>query len=278
MFAAVIWGFAFVAQRVGMEHIGPFIFNAIRFALGALALLPFAVRRERRQAPRAGVMLYGGLLAGTVLFLGASLQQIGIVYTTAGKAGFITGLYVILVPFLGFFLRHKIGLPSWLGAALAAVGLYFLTVTGAFTIEKGDFYVLLSAFFWAAHVHIISWLSPKIPAARIAILQYAMVALLSFIVAFTTESFSVQDILNAAVPILYGGIMSVGIGYSLQVAAQKHASPTHAAIILSLEAVFAVLGGWVILSEGLSARSLLGCTLMLVGMLVSQVGVRFWRV
>jgi len=288
LFAAVIWGFAFVAQRLGMEYIGPFIFNAIRFALGALALLPFALRRERRQTPRAGVMLYGGLLAGAVLFLGASLQQIGVVYTTAGKAGFITGLYVVLAPILGFFLKHKIYFYNWVGALLAVIGLYFLTISGAFVIQKGDFYVLLGAFFWASHVHIIGWLSPQVQASRLAIMQYIMVSLLSFAAAFLLETFTLHAIFNAAWPILYGGLMSVGVAYSLQVLAQKHAPPTHAAvllsleavfavILLSLEAVFAVIGGWLLLSEGLSMRSLLGCTLMLAGMIVSQVGVRFRR-
>ena len=272
---AAIWGFAFVAQRVGMEYIEPFIFNAIRFALGALAMLPFALRRDKNQAEtRPRMAPAGGLLAGVVLFLGASLQQIGVVYTTAGKAGFITGLYVVFVPFLGLFLKHRISSSNWFGALLAVVGLYFLTMTGSFSIDKGDFYVLLSAFFWAAHVHIIGWLSPNVPAGRIAIMQYTVVSLLSFIVAFSIETFTMQDILKASGPILYGGLASVGIAYSLQVLAQKNAPPTHAAILLSLEAVFAVIGGWLLLSEGLALRSIFGCGLMLIGMIVSQIGKR----
>ena len=273
LLTAAIWGFAFVAQRVGMDYVGPFIFNAVRFALGTLAMLPFVLKTKNNpKRVSSKTMILGGLAAGLFLFLGASLQQIGVVYTTAGKAGFITGLYVVIVPFVGIVLKHKITLGNWTGALLAAVGLYFLTITGSFTIQKGDFYVLLSAFFWAGHTHVIDWLSPKIESSRIAMMQFAIVSLLSFIAAFAIETFTLQDIVNAAIPILYGGLMSVGIAYSLQVVAQKHAPPTHAAIILSLEAVFAVLGGWIILSEMLSLRSLFGCGLMLAGMLLSQVG------
>jgi drug/metabolite transporter (DMT)-like permease len=273
LITAAIWGFAFVAQRVGMEYIGPFLFNAIRFALGAITLLPFALKRDKStKSASPKFMFLSGLVAGLTLFLGASLQQIGVVYTTAGKAGFITGLYVVIVPFIGLFLRHKIGPANLIGAVLAVVGLYFLTMTGNISLEKGDFYVLLSAFFWALHVHIIGWLSPKIQASRIAIIQYVIVAALSFIVAFSIESFTFSNILNAVVPILYGGLASVGIAYSLQIIAQKDAPPTHAAILLSLEAVFAVIGGWLLLSEGLAPRSIFGCALMLIGMIVSQVG------
>jgi drug/metabolite transporter (DMT)-like permease len=273
LLTAAIWGFAFVAQRIGMEYVGPYIFNAVRFALGTLVMLPFVIgtRNNPKRLSKKFIFL-GGVLAGLFLFLGASLQQIGVVYTTAGKAGFITGLYVVLVPFIGIVLKHKITRGNWIGAILAAIGLYFLTITGSFTIQKGDFYVLLSAFFWAGHMHIIGWLSPKIESSRIAMMQFAMVSVLSFIVAFAIETFTLQDILNAAIPILYGGLMSVGVAYTLQVVAQKHAPPTHAAIILSLEAVFAVLGGWLILDEILSLRSLFGCMLMLAGMLISQLG------
>ncbi|MBN1464645.1 EamA family transporter, partial [candidate division KSB1 bacterium] len=176
------------------------------------------------------------------------------------------------VPFIGLVLKHKISLGNWIGAVLAAIGLYFLTITDSLTLEKGDLYVLLSAFFWAGHLHIIGWLSPKIDSSRIAMTQFAIVSVLSFIAAGAIETFSLQDILLAAIPILYGGLLSVGVAYTLQVVAQREAPATHAAIILSLEAVFAVLGGWLILSERLSWRSLFGCALMLAGMLMSQLG------
>ncbi|MBN1559598.1 DMT family transporter [candidate division KSB1 bacterium] len=275
LLTAAIWGFAFVAQRLGMEHLGPFIFNAVRFALGAVAMAPFALNRGTTPPENGSRMVFAGsITAGLFLFLGASLQQIGIVFTTAGKAGFITGLYVVLVPFIGVILKQTISLAHWIGALLAAIGLYFLTVTGSLTVVKGDLFVLFSAFFFAGHLHIIGWLSPKMASSRIALVQFTIVSLLSFIAALAIETFTVADILDAAIPILYGGLMSVGVAYTLQVVAQKEAPPTHAAIILSLEAVFAVLGGWLILSEVLALRSLFGCALMLAGMLVSQTAVR----
>ncbi len=270
---AAIWGIAFVAQRVGMQHVGPFTFNGIRFALGSLSLLPlvgYEIRRGtafRVDGKTAGL---GVLLAGSALFLGASLQQIGLVYTTAGKAGFITGLYVVIVPILGLFWRQKLDAGTWTGALLAAVGLYLLSVTEQFTIAFGDLLELLGAFFWAGHLLIIGWLSPRMPVIRLACLQYACCALLSLATALVFETIRLEAIRQAAVPILYGGLASVGIAYTLQVVAQKDAPAAHAAIILSLETVFAALGGWMLLGETLSPRGLLGCALMLVAMLSSQ--------
>ena len=275
---AIIWGFAFVAQRVGMDHVGPFLFNGIRFALGCLVLLFFIfIDGNRTAAPVPGAQAApaktpagGGILAGLLLFGGASFQQVGIVYTTAGKAGFITGLYVIIVPFLGLFWRQHTTLGTWMGAILAAVGMYFLSISEQFTIAYGDFLVLLSAFFFAAHVLVIGWLSPKMNSYRLAFMQYAACSLLSLIMAAVCEDIQLVGIIRAAVPILYGGVMSVGIAYTLQVIGQKKAHPAHAAILLSLESVFAALGGWVMLNEIMAPRQLAGCTLMLAGMLISQ--------
>ena len=274
---AAIWGLAFVAQRVGMRYIGPFTFNSIRFALGSLSLLPFLyfqnrTGRNRERNPQVGkgrILLYG-LLAGSALFLGASFQQVGIVYTTAGKSGFITGLYVVMVPLSGLLWGQKAGLGRWLGAFLALTGLYFLSVTEHFSMSKGDFLVLLSAFFWTAHLQIIGWLSPKTDPIRLSCLQFAFCSLFSLPAAFLFETIRPPAILEAAVPILYGGLGSVGIAYTLQVVAQRKAHPAHAAIILSMEGVFAVLGGWLIIDEALSPRGLLGCALMLAGMISAQ--------
>jgi len=281
LLTAVIWGFAFVAQRVGMEHVGPFGFNGVRFALGCLVLLPLLCRNGargvERPSDRAGVFssssLGGGLLAGLVLFAGASFQQVALVYTTAGNAGFITGLYVILVPIIGIALGHRTHAGTWTGAALAAVGLYLLSVVDRFTISPGDVLVLIGAFFWAGHVHLIGWLSPRHDPLKIAFLQYAACAALSLIVSVVVEQNTAGRYLSAAVPILYGGVLSVGVAYTLQVVAQKSAKPAHAAIILSLEAVFAAIGGWLILGETLTPRAFAGCVLMLCGMLMSQL----WR-
>ena len=275
---AIIWGFAFVAQRVGMDYVGPFTFNGIRFAIGSLSLLPLvAMSREQRTAthkilpsPGLKTILWGGSALGLALFSGASLQQIGLVYTTAGKAGFITGLYVIIVPLLGLFWRQQPSIGTWVGAVLAAIGLYFLSVTEEFTIEPGDLLVLIGAFFWAAHVLIIGWLSPRINPIKLAFSQYVACSILSLITAGVIEDVTMLSIFQAAIPILYGGLLSVGIAYTLQVVAQRDAHPAHAAILLSLEAVFAAIGGWLILGEVISARGLFGCGLMLAGMLLSQ--------
>ena len=280
LIAAILWGFAFVAQRAGMEHVGPFIFNGVRFALGSISLIPLILASRKRRIVDGSppiskrMVILGGGLAGSVLFIGASLQQIGIIYTTAGKAGFITGLYVIIVPILGLLWRQRADIATWAGAILAAIGLYFLSVTGDFNISRGDLLVLASAFFWAIHVHIIGWLSRRIAPLKVAFLQFLTCSVLSLIAAMLTETIDAQKLLDAAVPILYGGLVSVGIAYTLQVVAQRHAHPTHAAIILSSEAVFAVIGGRIVLNERLSRRGLVGCALMLAGMLLSQIDVK----
>ncbi len=276
---ALIWGFAFVAQRVGMDYVGPFTFNGVRFALGALFLLPLIAFRSRPaagRAPRANrrETILGGLLAGFVLFTGASLQQVGLVYTTAGNAGFITGLYVVIVPILGIFLGQRTDTGTWAGAVLAVAGLYLLCTTGGMTVSAGDLLVLAGAFFWAGHVLVIGWLSPKMDSFRLAFCQYAACAALSLVVGGIREIITLDALIQGAAPILYGGIMSVGIAYTLQVVGQKHAPSSHAAILMSLEAVFAAVGGWLLLGERLTSRQYLGCTLMLAGMLVSQL----WRV
>ncbi len=278
LLTAAIWGFAFVAQRVGMDYVGPFTYNAVRFALGSLSLLPliwFFGRQRRREQPAlpkadGRTLLVGGCLAGLLLFAGSSLQQVGLVYTTAGNAGFITGLYVVMVPLFGLLFRQRPAVGTWIGAILAVIGLYFLSVTESFAISKGDFLVLLSAFFWAAHVLLIGWLSPRVNSLKLASAQFAICAVLSFFVALNYELISLTGICQGLIPILYGGLFSVGVAYTLQVVAQRHAHPAHSAIILSLEGVFAAIGGWLILGEILGGRGLLGCFLILGGMLFSE--------
>jgi len=277
LLAAVIWGFAFVAQRVGMDHVGPFTYNGVRFVLGALSLLPLLWLGRRSAAPIGPGgwrrILGGSLLAGLILFAGASLQQVGIVYTTAGKAGFITGLYVVIVPALGLLWGHRTLWSTWAGAALAVAGLYLLTLTDDLTLAEGDGLVLIGAFFWAGHVLVIGWLSGRhIEPVLLACLQFIVCALLSLVVAVATEPMTLNGLWGGALPILYGGLLSVGVAYTLQVVAQRDAPPAHAAIILSLETVFAALGGWLLLNEILPGRGLLGCALMFAGMLLSQLG------
>lgn len=275
LLASAIWGFAFVAQRLGMEHVGPFTFNGVRFALGALSLTPLlflagrgSPRPDRDPGPARSVLY--GVAAGAVLYCGASLQQVGIVYTTAGKAAFITGLYVVLVPILGLALGHRPGRFVWTGALTAAGGMYFLSVTDRLTISLGDGLVLIGALFWAGHVLLIGWLTTRMAAIRIAVLQFATCSVLSIATAAAVETITVAGLRDAAVPILYGGLMSVGVAYTLQIVAQRNVPPAHAAIILSLETVFGALGGWWILGETMSPRSILGCALMLVGVILAQ--------
>ena len=278
LITAAIWGFAFVAQRVGMDYLGPFTFNAARFTLGSLSLLPLLLisRGERTASenilPRAGLKLivFGGFSAGFMLFMGISLQQVGLVYTTAGKAGFITSLYVVIVPIMALFWKQSTNPGTWLGAVLATMGLYLLGVTGRFTVEFGDLLVFFCAFFWAGQVLIIGWLSPKIPSVKLAFTQFVVCAVLSLIVAVILEDISWDALVQASWAILYSGVFSSGVAFTFQVMAQRHTHPAHASIIMSLEAVFAAIGGWLLLNEILSMRGLMGCGLMLCGVLLSQ--------
>jgi len=281
LLASAIWGFAFVAQRVAMDHIGPFTFNAVRFALGSLPMLPLIALARRRgsgayapdRPPLRGLLL-SGLAAGALLYGGASLQQLGIVYTTAGKAGFITGLYVIIVPILGLLWKMHPGPSVWAGAVLGIVGLFLLSVTEQLTIGLGDSLVLAGAFFWAGHVILVGWLIKRIDVGTLAFLQFTTCAILSFLTALVVEDIRIDGIVAAAGPILYGGFISVGIAYTLQLIGQRRTPPSHAAVILGLEAVFAAVGGWAILNETLSSRALVGCSLMLAGVIVSQLRLR----
>jgi len=276
LLTAMIWGSSFVAQRQGMEHVSPFTFNGVRFAIGAASLLPILYfNRQKQTVTKAAPLLsmpiiIGGLILGLALFVGASLQQIGIVETTAGKAGFITGLYVIIVPLLGLFLKQSTRYGTWMGALLAVIGMYFLSVTDDLSISRGDLLVLCSALFWAIHVQLISRLCQKYDALQLSFYQFLFCAVFSLLAALQWETISIDGIRGAMFPILYTGIFSVGIAYTLQVVAQQKAHPAHAAIILSLESVFAVLAGYFFLEEILTIRGIFGCSLMLAGMLLSQ--------
>ncbi|MCP4119186.1 MAG: DMT family transporter [Desulfobacteraceae bacterium] len=276
--AASIWGLAFVAQRMGMDHVGPFTYNGLRFCLGGISLLPFLLvsrkkRKNRARAlddPRPKEIVQGGILAGMILFAGSSLQQVGLLYTTAGKAGFITGLYVVIVPVIGLLWRQKAGTGTWIGAVMAAAGLYFLSVTKEMTMSFGDLLELAGAVFFAMHVMVIGKLSRRIDTVRLSFVQCMLCSVVSMLVAVCMEEITLSGIRMAALPIFYGGVFSVGIAYSLQIYGQKGSHPAHAAILLSLESVVAAVGGCLILNEVLSGRSLSGCVLMMAGMLVSQ--------
>jgi drug/metabolite transporter (DMT)-like permease len=295
LLTACIWGFAFVAQRSGMDYMGPFTFNGIRFLLGSLSLFPLILYRKKRagirngdepreasvqpavqpRQPELGQMVHRiilpSLVAGTCLFFAASLQQVGIIYTTAGHSGFITGLYVVLVPVFGIFLGKKTGLPTWVGAVFTLAGLYCLSTAGNIgSINSGDIITAISAVFWTLHVLIIDALVQKTDPLILSSGQFAWCGLFSLIIALCTESFRADSVIEGLIPLLYGGLGSVGVAYTLQVVAQKDAPPAHASIILCLEGVFAALGGVIILSEPLGPWTLLGFALMFCGMLTTQ--------
>jgi drug/metabolite transporter (DMT)-like permease len=274
LITAVIWGGGFVAQRLGMQELGPYIFNGFRFLVGALTLVPIIViRKKRNPGDNADFKktLFIGSAAGLFLFFGATFQQLGLVYTTAGKAGFVTGLYVIIVPLLGMIWGDRAPVQTWLGAIFAVIGLYFLSATQGLKLDPGDSYVLLGAFFWAGHVQFIARFSPRVDPIRLSFVQALFTSLISFGIGFFVEEFQLQQILAVAIPILYGGVISIGLAYTLQVIAQQDAKPAHAAILLSLESVFAVFWGWLLIGEVLTPRALFGSFLMLGGMMISQV-------
>jgi drug/metabolite transporter (DMT)-like permease len=273
--AATIWGLAFVAQRVSLDHFGAFTFNGLRFALGALSLVPltFLFKPSGLSPDQASwkAALKPGLLAGVVLFIAAGLQQVGLLWTSAGKAAFLTGFYILLVPIFGMFLKRHPTPGVWVGAVLGLAGLYFLSVTEAFTVGPGDALQLLGAVFWTVHILVIDRFSPRLDPLKLSVVQFAVCSILSFAVGLPREPFSMAGLQAGLVPLLYAGFGSVGIAYTLQVVGQRGVPPGPAALILSLETVFAAIGGGLLLGEVLGPRELLGCGLMLAGMVLAQV-------
>ena len=276
LITAAIWGFAFVAQRVGTMYVGAFTFNGFRFALGSLSLVPILIYSNKKSkdsvkdSEEVSSTILGGVIAGTVLFCAAALQQTGLIYTEAGKAGFITGLYIVIVPILGLFLKQRVHISTWLGIVLAVFGLYFLSVTEGFNIAKGDLYVIIGALFWAIHILVIDYFTKKVDPLKLSFIQFITCSVLSLVFALLFEKISIASLSMILIPLLYGGILSSGVAYTLQAVAQKHARPSHAAIAMSTESVFASIGGFLILNENLGFRAYIGCALMLAGMLVSQ--------
>lgn len=286
LLAAALWGGAFVAQRAAMQHLGPLTFNAIRFAIGSLVLLPVIAARSRRvpataqpngssDAGNRHLYVVVGALAGLVMFVAATLQQAGMVYTTAAKGGFITGLYLPLVPIFGLFIGQRTGAATWFGAGMAVVGLYYLSIpnaaVGAMEVNRGDVLVLVCAVVWAVHVLVIGRFAPHTDPVKLAFAQFAVVAIASLIAAVVTERITVEALRAAIWAILYGGFVSVGIAFTLQVVGQRNAPPGHAALLLSLETVFAGFAGYLLLGERFGPRELFGAAVMFGGMLVSQV-------
>lgn len=267
---AAIWGSAFVAQSAGMDHLGPHSFNAARFLLGALSLLPLWWLLRGSRGPQGMTLVWGSLAAGVVMFGGFSMQQFGLLYTTAGNAGFITSLYIVLVPLFSIWLGQRPNGQTWAGVALALLGLYSLSIGPNLAMNYGDILVLIGAFFWTAHVLVIGWLSPKLDAISLSIGQFIVAMLLATLAASFYETPNLANFSAAWLPLLYAGVASSGIACTLQIIAQRRVSASVSALILSFEAVFAVIGGWLLLDETLGLKEWLGCGLMLAGILICQ--------
>ena len=283
MMTALIWGVAFVAQSEGMNYVGGFTFNASRFLIGGTVLIPciFLLRKlnanqwnslsagEQKRQQKMGIA--GGICCGIFLCVASSLQQFGIAYTTVGKAGFITALYIVIVPLFGLFLRRKVGLNIWISVAIAAVGMYLLCITEGLSIGKGDFLVFLCAIAFSLHILVIDYFSPKADGVVISCVQFFTAGVLSGVMMFLYEQPTWSSILEAWLPVLYAGVMSCGVAYTLQVVAQKDIEPTIASLLMSLESVFSLLAGWVLLGQKLSAKELFGCVLVFGAIVLAQV-------
>lgn len=283
---ATIWGVAFVAQSVGMDHVGPLTFVAARSIVAVIALVPvvllFSRRGNQGQKPQQRcdrrTFWTGGLLCGMLLFMGMITQQIGLVYTSVGKAGFITTTYVVLVPLLGIFLGRRIGLRMWIAVLLALAGLYFLCVKqGEFSIGLGDSIVLLCAFFYTIQITCVDYYVQKIDSVQLNFMQMAVCAVLGVIVAVVFEDPVWSNLIAAAVPILYAGVCSSAMGFTFQTIAQEHVSPTIASLIMSLESCISAIAGWMILGQVLNHRELWGCILMFAAIILSQLPATFWQ-
>jgi drug/metabolite transporter (DMT)-like permease len=280
LLAAIIWGSAFVAQSIAMDHIRPFTFQALRSLMGSLALLPVIAlfgRRDkkagRQPVPRENRhLLRGGLLCGLALFAAINLQQFGLVTTTAGKAGFLTALYILIVPIYGLVLGHKPGASLWLAVLIAAAGLYLLSVTERFTIARGDFLLILCAFFFALQIMLVDHFVQKVNGVKLCAMQFLVCGLLSLGAMFLFEKPRADAILRAAGPLLYAGVLSSGVAYTLQILAQRTTQPAIASLLMSLEAVFAVITGVIVLGQVPTAREIIGCALMFSAILIAQRG------
>lgn len=274
--AAIIWGVAFVAQSVGMDYVGPFTFNCVRTLIGGIVLSPciaFLNRgkvRKKTNFTEKKRLLLGGICCGVALATGSTLQQFGIMYTTVGKAGFITAFYIIIVPILGLFLGKKCGLSVWISVVIALAGLYFLCITDGFSIGKGDIYVFLGAIAFSIHILVIDYFTQFNDGVKMSCIQFFICGILCFVPMMLFEHPEISMILLAWKPILYAGVMSCGVAYTLQIVGQKNMNPTVASLILSLESVTSVIAGFLVLHQNLSHRELIGCGLMFIAIVLAQ--------
>lgn len=276
---AFIWGTAFVAQSVGTDYVGPFTFNCARSLVGGVVLIPCIwllgriapnKKRETQEPKDKKRLLTGGILCGILLCLASNFQQMGIAYTTVGKAGFITAFYIIIVPILGLFLKKKCAITVWIGVVLALAGLYFLCITEEFSIGKGDALVFICALLFSIHILVIDHYTELVDGVKMSCIQFFVCGILSGILMFLFENPQISDIIAAWQPILYAGVLSCGVAYTLQIVGQKGINPTVASLILSLESVISVLAGLVVLQQRLSKREVAGCILMFGAIILAQ--------
>ncbi len=272
---ACIWGFAFVAQSVGMDYMGPFTFSFSRFLIGGFVLFPIVIgKRSKKKRTQESVsfkiVMKGGICCGIILCVATLFQQIGMQYTTVGKAGFITTLYIVIVPVLGLFLHKKVQGKVWIAAAVAAFGLYMLCISESFSIMRGDVFVFVSAILFSIHILSIDYFSPRMDGVTLSCIQFFVAGIISIIGAFILENPTWDQLLSGAAPILYAGIMSSGVAYTLQIIGQKNLDPTVASLILSIESVISVLAGWIILGESLTLKESFGCLLVFAAVILAQ--------
>ncbi len=279
LLTAFIWGVAFVAQSVGMDYIGPFTFNCIRSLIGGVVLIPLVwILGKKNRADKTAKetteykknTVTGGICCGICLCAASCFQQFGIMYTTVGKAGFITALYIIIVPILGIFMKKRVAPIVWASSIIAVIGFYMLSISGQVSISKGDILVLVCAVLFSVHILVIDYFSPKGDGVTISCIQFITCGILCGILMVVFETPQMRDILAAYLPILYAGVMSCGVAYTLQIVGQKNMDPTVASLILSLESVFSALAGWLLLGQGLSRKELIGCSLVFVAVLLAQ--------
>lgn len=288
LLTATIWGVAFVAQSVGMDYVGPFTFNSVRSIIGGIVLIPCIfllnkingneedlsvekkTKSSRSRAEERKKLMIGGIMCGIFLCVASNFQQMGIMYTSVGKAGFITACYIVLVPILGMFLGKKTRISIWLSVLMAVVGLYLLCMTDSIRMNKGDFLILVCAFLFACHILVIDYFAPKVDGVKMSCIQFFVCGLLSAVPMFLLEHPTMAALLQAWQPILYAGVMSCGVAYTLQIVGQKNMNPTVASLILSLESCISVLAGWVILHQKMTIRELIGCVIMFGAILIAQ--------
>lgn len=269
---AAIWGTSFVAQSVGMEYVGAFTFSAARSLLGGMALVPVILLMDRKREKDRKTLFKGGIACGILMCLALNFQQVGIRYTTVAKAGFITAFYIVIVPCLGMiFLKKRYGSRVWVSVVLALAGLYLLCITDGFGIGKGDGYVLICSFLFSLHILVIDHYSPLVSGVKMSCIQFFVCGILSAILAVILENPSPALILKGGESILYAGILSCGVAYTLQIVGQKHVNPTAASLILSLESCISVIAGWLILGQTLTLREGIGCILMFAAVILSQI-------